>query len=79
MSDPDRPYRTRDEEETWKGRDPLERLAATMREGFELDPQDTDVEAEIEAELDAAVAFASSAPYPEPEEVRAHVFARSGS
>jgi acetoin:2,6-dichlorophenolindophenol oxidoreductase subunit alpha len=79
MSDPDRPYRTRDEEETWKGRDPLERLAATMRQGFKLDPQDTDVQAEIEAELDAAVAFASSAPYPEPEEVRAHVFARSGS
>jgi pyruvate dehydrogenase E1 component alpha subunit len=75
MSDPDRPYRTRDEEDAWRTKDPLERLAATMRERFGLDPRAMGLEAETEAELEAAVAFASQAPYPEPEEVRAHVFA----
>jgi len=79
MSDPDRPYRTRDEEEQWKTRDPLERLAKTMGERFGLDPRELDLEAEIEAELEDAVAFAASAPYPEPEEVQAHVFADARS
>jgi len=79
MSDPDRPYRTRDEEEQWRTRDPLERLAATMRERVGLDPRELDLEADVEAELDDAVEFASNAAYPEPEEVRAHVFADSRS
>jgi acetoin:2,6-dichlorophenolindophenol oxidoreductase subunit alpha len=73
MGDPDRPYRTREEEERWKTRDPLERLAAVLRERLDFDPRE--LEFETEAELEAAVAFASEAPYPEPEEVRVHVFA----
>jgi pyruvate dehydrogenase E1 component alpha subunit len=75
MSDPDRPYRTREEEERWKTRDPLVRLGATLRERFGLDPGETQLEAETEAVLQAAVVFATEAPYPDPEEVRAHVFA----
>jgi TPP-dependent pyruvate/acetoin dehydrogenase alpha subunit len=75
MSDRDRPYRTRDEEETWKLRDPIERLAATLREQFQLDPADTGIEAELEAELVAATEFADASDYPAPEEVRTNVFA----
>jgi pyruvate dehydrogenase E1 component alpha subunit len=76
MSDRDRPYRTRDEEEVWKTRDPIERLAATMRERHGFDPRDSGLEAEVDAELEAAVEFATAAEYPDPAEVAMHVFAR---
>jgi TPP-dependent pyruvate/acetoin dehydrogenase alpha subunit len=76
MSDRDRPYRTRDEEELWKTRDPIERLAATMQERHGFDPRDRGLEAEVDAELEAAVAFATAAEYPDPAEVTMHVLAR---
>jgi acetoin:2,6-dichlorophenolindophenol oxidoreductase subunit alpha len=79
MSDRDRPYRTRDEEEIWKLRDPIEQLAAILRYQFHLDPADTGIEAELEAELAAAVEFADRADYPAPEEVKTNVFAGSNA
>jgi pyruvate dehydrogenase E1 component alpha subunit len=79
MSDRDRPYRSREEEASWKGRDPIERLAATFRRRFGRDPRDGGVAEAVEAELEAAVEFASSSPYPDPAEVRTHVFGASGT
>ena len=59
-----RGYRTREEEEEWKKRDPIERLRSR------LDPADArSVEAAVEAELDDAVEFARESPYPDPQEV----------
>ncbi len=79
MSDRDRPYRTREEEQLWKGRDPIERLAASFRTRFGRDPRDDGVLAEVEAELEAALEFASSSPYPDPEEVNTNVFGSAGA
>lgn len=57
-------YRTQDEIEAWKKRDPIPRLEALMKErGFsqaEIDEIDTAAAAETEA----AVAFAQTSPYP---------------
>jgi TPP-dependent pyruvate/acetoin dehydrogenase alpha subunit len=79
MGDRDRPYRTREEEELWKSRDPIERLAASFRAQFGRDPRDDGVQAEVEAELEAALEFASSSPYPDPGEVNTNVFGGAGA
>jgi acetoin:2,6-dichlorophenolindophenol oxidoreductase subunit alpha len=75
MSDRDRPYREREEEELWKLRDPLVRLAAVLRDEHELDVADTAVEQEVAAEIAAAVEFAAAAEYPDAEDVATNVYA----
>jgi pyruvate dehydrogenase E1 component alpha subunit len=67
MSDPGK-YRTKDEVEQWKERDPLYRAQAELASDGGL--SDADVEAIDEgviAEMDAAVAFADDSPQPDPE------------
>lgn len=52
-------YRTRDEVETWKQRDPLERMRGWMIANRQLtDAEAGAIETEVAAEIDAAVAFA---------------------
>jgi pyruvate dehydrogenase E1 component alpha subunit len=56
-------YRTRDEIEDWKHRDPIERLRAWMSDNHELTADEAAaIDAGIEAEIDAAVAFAEASP-----------------
>jgi pyruvate dehydrogenase E1 component alpha subunit len=76
MSDRDRPYRTRDEEESWKLKDPLQRLreqliAAGAATGVELDA----IQSDVEREMNEAVEYGLSSPPPAPEEVKLHVYA----
>jgi pyruvate dehydrogenase E1 component alpha subunit len=52
-------YRTRDEIESWKERDPIERLRAWMADSHQLTVDEAaSIEAGIAAEIEAAVAFA---------------------
>jgi pyruvate dehydrogenase E1 component alpha subunit len=54
-------YRTRDEIESWKERDPIERLRAWMAENHQLTVDEAaSIEAGIAAEIEAAVAFAEA-------------------
>ena len=54
-------YRTRDEIEGWKQRDPIERLRLWMSDNHQLTARDAAViEAGIAAEIDAAVAYAEA-------------------
>ena len=61
MYDPER-YRTKEEVEEWKHRDPIVSLTARLREGDTLDDRDIEaIEAEVTAEIDAAADFADAA------------------
>jgi pyruvate dehydrogenase E1 component alpha subunit len=59
MYDPDL-YRTRDEIDAWKGRDPIPALAERLRETGFSDEDLAALDAEIVAEVDQAVAFAEA-------------------
>jgi TPP-dependent pyruvate/acetoin dehydrogenase alpha subunit len=74
--DTDRPYRTREEEEEWARRDPLDRSRQWLQEAGALtDEADAQLRAEVEAEIAAAVQFAQDSPDPDPETVLEGVFA----
>lgn len=67
--DDDRSYRSREEVETWKQRDPVLRFEAYLEAqgilGAELKQETLE---QVTAEVDDATRYAESAPYPEPEE-----------
>ncbi|HYA09941.1 MAG TPA: thiamine pyrophosphate-dependent dehydrogenase E1 component subunit alpha [Gaiellaceae bacterium] len=65
-----RGYRTREEEEAWKARDPIARLRAQLP-----DADAAAVEAAVEEELDEAVEFARNSPEPDSEELLGDVYA----
>jgi len=76
MADP-ATYRTRDEVEQEKRRDPLEVLLQHARDaGLELATRELErIEAEVAGEVDAAVRFAEESPDPEPEAIWRDVYA----
>ena len=61
MSDPGL-YRTKDEVEEWKRRDPLSRSRARLAEMGMPEPELAALEAEVKAEVDDAVKFAEESP-----------------
>jgi 2-oxoisovalerate dehydrogenase E1 component alpha subunit len=64
--DDDRSYRTRDEVEQWKQRDPLSLFRARLEADGLLSPTlAADYDARAVAEVDEAVQFAQAAPYPD--------------
>ena len=71
MSDPlHGVYRTKDEVEEQKGRDPITQLAGKLKEGGVLDQAALDaMDAEVHAEVEEAVKFADESPDPEPDEL----------
>ncbi len=63
-------YRSAEEVDAWKARDPLKLLAA------QLPAADVAaIEAEVKAQVDAAYDFARNSPYPDPATATTHVFA----
>jgi pyruvate dehydrogenase E1 component alpha subunit len=71
-----RGYRSREEEEAWKQRDPIPRLAACLRDGAHATDEDLQAIAdEVAEELERAVRFAEESPSPAPEDCLRHVFA----
>jgi pyruvate dehydrogenase E1 component alpha subunit len=77
MSDPlHGVYRTKDEVEEQKKKDPITQLAEKLKESGVLDQAALDaVDAEIHAEVDEAVKFADESPDPEPGELTTDVLA----
>jgi pyruvate dehydrogenase E1 component alpha subunit len=77
MSDPlHGVYRTKEEVEDQKKRDPIAQLALQLKEAGVLDQAGLDaLDAEVRAEVDAAVKYAEESPDPDPAELQAHVLA----
>jgi pyruvate dehydrogenase E1 component alpha subunit len=77
MSDPlHGVYRTKEEVEDQKKRDPIAQLALKLKEEKVLDQAGMDaLDAEVRAEVDAAVKYAEESPDPDPAELHAHVLA----
>ncbi len=62
-------YRTREEVEQWRQRDPIKRLRHTLEHERHLSAESLDaIHARVQAQIEDAVAFAKASPYPEPEE-----------
>jgi pyruvate dehydrogenase E1 component alpha subunit len=66
MSDPGK-YRTKDEVDTWRKRDPIARAEEALREGGLGDEALEKIDEGAIAEMDAALVFADSSPLPDPE------------
>ncbi len=71
-----RGYRTKEEENAWKERDPILRLrSALLAEGRVAESVFADVDAEVKAELDEATEFARTSPDVTPEQALEGVYA----
>ena len=69
-------YRTKDEVEEQKKKDPIAQLAHRLRQDGAIDQAGLDaLDAEVRAEVEDAVKFADESPDPAPEELTAHVLA----
>jgi pyruvate dehydrogenase E1 component alpha subunit len=69
------PYRTRDEVEQWKLRDPVKRFRGLLGEQGVLDEASVRrIDDEVRAEIDAAVRFAEESPVPERDEALQDVY-----
>jgi pyruvate dehydrogenase E1 component subunit alpha len=77
MSDPlHGVYRTKEEVEEQRKRDPISQLAMKLKEEGTLDQPGLDaLDTEIRAEVDEAVRFADASPDPDPAELTTHVLA----
>jgi hypothetical protein len=74
--DDDRSYRSREEVEAGKAREPLARYPQLLMErGLLTEAKIGEFEARAKAEVDAAQQAAEAAPYPDPEETLADVYA----
>lgn len=77
-SDDDRIYRSRQEVEAWKKRDPIVRFRKYLQaESILTDDLDREIKARVQAAADEATEYAERAPYPKPEEALEQVYATS--
>jgi 2-oxoisovalerate dehydrogenase E1 component len=75
-----RSYRTREEEEQWKKRSPVESFRARLTAAYGVaEAAVAAVEAEVERELADALTFAEQSPEPSPEDALENVFAPSAA
>jgi TPP-dependent pyruvate/acetoin dehydrogenase alpha subunit len=78
MYDPDL-YRTKEEIERWKARDPLTLFSAALRErGLLADADHTAIEATVAAAIGAAVAEAEAGPWEPVERLLEDVYTTAG-
>lgn len=70
------PYRTKEEVEEWKKKDPIKRFREKLIQmGTLTEKQAGEIEREMQQEIDNAVKFAEQSPFPEPEETLEDVYA----
>lgn len=78
MADPER-YRTREEVERWRGRDPIQGLADRMRQDGLLDDSTFErLDADARAEVERAVEYADGSPEPAPRALWENAYALGG-
>ena len=69
MADPEE-YRTKEQVEEWRQKDPIEIFARRLADADLLDDQDRErMETEVVERVDAAVEFADASPFPAPESI----------
>lgn len=69
-------YRSKEEADAWRAKDPLPRLAAWLRDRGWLDEaEETRLSADVRAEIDAATEFARESPWPAAEDALEDVHA----
>jgi pyruvate dehydrogenase E1 component alpha subunit len=74
MSDPMK-YRTKEELESYKQRDPIEQVRATiLKKGLATEEELAAIDAKIKSQVDEAVKFAEESPYPPAEEAYKDVY-----
>ena len=74
MSDPAK-YRTKEELEEYKQRDPIVQVLDTIRKNkYATEAEIEAMEAKVKEEIDACVEFAESSPYPDDEEVYRDIY-----
>jgi pyruvate dehydrogenase E1 component alpha subunit len=74
MADPEQ-YRSKEEVEEWRARDPIPAFAETLiREGVLDEAARADIDAQAIAQVDAAVAFADASPLPAPQSLYEDVY-----
>lgn len=78
MADPEQ-YRTREEVERWRGRDPITAFAARLAQDGVLDEAaSAELDAQAVARVDEAVAFAEASPFPPSESLYDDVYVLDG-
>jgi acetoin:2,6-dichlorophenolindophenol oxidoreductase subunit alpha len=69
-------YRTKEEVETWKKKDPIQKCKSTLLKARLLtEEMDQKVRVEAQAEIEEAVRWMEESPYPDPEEAAKGVYA----
>ena len=69
-------YRSKEEMDAWRAKDPIPRLAAWLRaRGWLGDAEAAGVAADVRTEVDAATEFARQSPWPAPEDALEDVYA----
>jgi 2-oxoisovalerate dehydrogenase E1 component alpha subunit len=75
--DDDRSYRSREEVEEWKHKDPIQRFEKTLlARGVLTAAQRDEMAARVAASVDAATEYSMAAAYPKPEDALFPVFGR---
>ncbi len=73
-------YRTEEEVESWRARDPITHFRKLLVSGHGIDAAELDaIDAGEQARVEAAVGFAEASPLPSPDEALEHVFAAPGA
>jgi pyruvate dehydrogenase E1 component alpha subunit len=74
MSDPQK-YRTKEELESYKAKDPIEAIKATMlKEGYADEKWFEEIEEKVKHEVEESVKFSEESPWPEPSELYTDVY-----
>jgi 2-oxoisovalerate dehydrogenase E1 component len=73
-------YRTREEVEQWRARDPIKRFRERLSSTGVADTDSLDaIESEIQTDVAEALEWAKASPYPDPDTVMEHVFHEPGA
>ena len=74
MSDPQK-YRTKEEVENYKMRDPIEQVKKSILDnGIATEEDLLAIDAQIKARVEASVKFSEESPYPDPKEIYTDVY-----
>jgi 2-oxoisovalerate dehydrogenase E1 component len=68
-------YRSREEVEAWRARDPIPRLRTHIVDTFDVRQQLDAIDADVAALVDAGLDWAKASPWPDPATVLEHVYA----